>query len=185
IDQGHNTQIDYLLVRKGDLKACRDCRAFPGETCSSRHRLVIVDILFEKRRHRREATGRLRILWKNLKGEAVETFRANVSEKLSALEDVMPGHNADQMWKTFADVIRDVAKDSLEDIDLAKERYKAAKREAKIDVAQAKDEAYEDLCHTSGRGMDGIHVAAVMVAAGGEWRGSGVGDGDVAATWIG
>nr|GEY30214.1 histone-lysine N-methyltransferase EZA1 [Tanacetum cinerariifolium] len=25
---GHNTQIDYLLVRRGDLKACKDCRAF-------------------------------------------------------------------------------------------------------------------------------------------------------------
>nr|GEV85861.1 retrovirus-related Pol polyprotein LINE-1 [Tanacetum cinerariifolium] len=113
------------------------------------------------------------------------TFRANVSEKLSALEDVMSARNVDQMWNTFADVTRDVAKDSLgvasesartysthreswwfceevqtkvatkqsrfkellacrngiqEDIDLAKERYKAAKREAKIAV-----EAYEDL----------------------------------------
>nr|GEW14078.1 hypothetical protein [Tanacetum cinerariifolium] len=123
-----------------------------------------------------EATGRPRILWKNLKGEAVETFRANVSEKLSALEDIMFARNADQMWNTFADVIRDVAKDSLatkqsrfkellacldgiqEDIDLAKERYKAAKREAKIAVARAKDESYEDLCHTPGRGLDGIRV---------------------------
>nr|GEX03528.1 hypothetical protein [Tanacetum cinerariifolium] len=32
-----------------------------------------------------------------------------------------------------------------EDIDLAKERYKAAKREAKIAVARAKDKPYEDL----------------------------------------
>nr|GEU60462.1 craniofacial development protein 2-like [Tanacetum cinerariifolium] len=177
-------------ILEGDLKSCKDCRAFPRETCSSRHRLVIVDVLFEKRRHKREATGRPRILWKNLKGEAVENFRANVSEKVSALEDVMSARNADPMWNTFADVIRDVAKDSLsvanksartystyreswwfceevqtkvatkqsrfkellacrdgiqEDIDLAKERFKAAKREAKIAVAQAKDEAYEDL----------------------------------------
>nr|GEU46587.1 hypothetical protein [Tanacetum cinerariifolium] len=143
-----------------------------------------------KRRHKREAIGRPRILWKNLKGEAVETFRANVSKKLSALKDVMSARNANQMWNTFTDVIRDVAKDSLgvasksartystyreswwfceevqtkvamkqsrfkellacrdgilEDIDLDKERYKAAKREAKIAVAHAKDEAYEDL----------------------------------------
>ncbi|GKA32260.1 hypothetical protein Tco_0718627 [Tanacetum coccineum] len=138
----------------------------------------------------REATGRPRILWKNLKGEEVETFRATVSEKLSALEEDMYAHNADQMWNTFAGVIRDVAKDSLgvaseaarthsthreswwfceevqtkvatkqarfkellscrdgnqEDIDLAKERYKVVKREAKIVVARAKDRAYEDL----------------------------------------
>ncbi|GKE77456.1 hypothetical protein Tco_1543576 [Tanacetum coccineum] len=34
---------------------------------------------------------------------------------------------------------------NLEDIDSAKERYKVAKREAKIAVARAKDKAYEDL----------------------------------------
>nr|GEX11734.1 glyoxalase I, glyoxalase/bleomycin resistance protein/dihydroxybiphenyl dioxygenase [Tanacetum cinerariifolium] len=28
---GYCTQIDYLLVRKGDLKACKDCRVFPSE----------------------------------------------------------------------------------------------------------------------------------------------------------
>nr|GEW61144.1 craniofacial development protein 2-like [Tanacetum cinerariifolium] len=69
---GHNNQIDYLLVRRGDLKACKDCRAFPGEACSSQHRLIIVDVLSERLRHKREATGRPWILWKNLNGEAVE-----------------------------------------------------------------------------------------------------------------
>nr|GEV20881.1 hypothetical protein [Tanacetum cinerariifolium] len=110
---GHYTQIDYLLVRRGDLKACRDCRAFPRETCSSRHRLVIVDVFLGRRRRRREAAGRPRILWKNLNGEAVETFRATVSEKLSALEEDMSARNADKMWNTLASVIRDVAKDFL------------------------------------------------------------------------
>ncbi|GKD86898.1 hypothetical protein Tco_1358052, partial [Tanacetum coccineum] len=100
------------------------------------------------------------------KGEAVETFRATVSEKLTALEEDMSARKADKMWNTLASVIRDVAKDSLgvaselarthstykeswwfgeDDIDLAKERYKVAKKEAKIAVAQAKDKAYEDL----------------------------------------
>nr|GEX93919.1 craniofacial development protein 2-like [Tanacetum cinerariifolium] len=83
---GHNTQIDYLFVRRGDLKACKDCRAFLGEACSSQHRLIIVDVLLESLRHRKEATGRPRILWKNLNGEAVETFRATISERL-AVED--------------------------------------------------------------------------------------------------
>ncbi|GJS28813.1 retrovirus-related pol polyprotein LINE-1, partial [Tanacetum coccineum] len=129
------------------LKECRDCKAFLGETCSSRHRLIIVDVLFERKQHRREreATRRPRILWKNLKGEEIETFRATVSDKLSGLEEDMYAHNVDHRWNTFAGVIRDVAKDSLEDIDLAKERYKVAKREAKIVVARAKDKAYEDL----------------------------------------
>nr|GFA66049.1 hypothetical protein [Tanacetum cinerariifolium] len=107
-------QIDYLLVRRGDLRACKDCRAYPGEACSSQHRLVIMDELFERRRHRREATRRPRILWKNLKGEAVETLRATVVERLAALEEVMSASGADQMWNTLARVMKDAAKESLE-----------------------------------------------------------------------
>ncbi|GKC24387.1 retrovirus-related pol polyprotein LINE-1 [Tanacetum coccineum] len=42
---GRCTQIDYLLVRRGYLKACKDCRVFPGEACSSQHRLLALDTL--------------------------------------------------------------------------------------------------------------------------------------------
>nr|GEV81607.1 hypothetical protein [Tanacetum cinerariifolium] len=97
---------------RGDLRACKDCRAFPGEACSSLHRLVILDVLLERQRRRRETTGSSRILWKNLKGVAVETFRATVFKKLSALED-MSASNADRMWNTLAGAIKDAAKDSL------------------------------------------------------------------------
>nr|GEV28415.1 hypothetical protein [Tanacetum cinerariifolium] len=108
---GHNTQIDYLLVRIGDLKACKDYRAFPGKAFSSQHRLIIVDVLLERLRHRREATRRPRILWKNLNGEAIETFRATVSKRL-AVEDMSPS-NTDQMWNTLARVMKDAVEDSL------------------------------------------------------------------------
>ncbi|GJX85065.1 hypothetical protein Tco_0335839 [Tanacetum coccineum] len=186
----HNTQIDYLIVRRGDLRTCKDYRAFPSEACSSQHRLVTLDVLLERQRHRREATGRARILWKNLEGDVAETFKATISEKLLALEEDMSTSSAEQMWNTLAHTIKDVARDSLgvvsesarthsthreswwfneevqtkvaakqyrfkellsccesnlEDIDSAKERYKVAKREAKIAVARAKDKAYEDL----------------------------------------
>ncbi|GJX14903.1 ataxia telangiectasia mutated family protein [Tanacetum coccineum] len=43
---GRCTQINYLLVRQGDLKACKDCKVFPGEACSSQHRLLAMDTLF-------------------------------------------------------------------------------------------------------------------------------------------
>nr|GFB07425.1 ATPase, F1 complex alpha/beta subunit, N-terminal domain-containing protein [Tanacetum cinerariifolium] len=82
---GYNTQIDYLLVRKGDLRACKDCRVFPSEACSSQHRLVTLDALFERQRQRRVRIKRPRIMWKNLNEDAVETFRAKVFKKLSTL----------------------------------------------------------------------------------------------------
>nr|GEW11156.1 hypothetical protein [Tanacetum cinerariifolium] len=99
----------------GHIEAIADGYAgvHEGEACSSRHKLVIVDVLFEKHRHRREATGRPRVLWKNLKGEAVESFRATVSEKLSAFEEDMSAGNAYQMWNTLVGIIRDAAKESL------------------------------------------------------------------------
>ncbi|GJV23940.1 craniofacial development protein 2-like protein [Tanacetum coccineum] len=176
-------------ILEGDLRACKDCRAFLGDACSSQHILVILDVLLERHQIRREATGKSRILWKNLIGEVVETFRATISKKLSAFED-MSASNTDRMWNTLACAIKDAAKYSLfvasesarthsthkeswwfcedvqtkvamkqsrfkellschegnqEDMAMAKERYKVAKREAKIAVARAKDKAYEDL----------------------------------------
>ncbi|GJW66111.1 retrovirus-related pol polyprotein LINE-1 [Tanacetum coccineum] len=101
------------LVRKGDLRACKDCRAFFGEACSSQHRLVILDALFKSQPQRREVRGRLSILWKNLNEEAIETFRVTVFEKLAALEEDMSASNADQMWNTLACVTKYEGKDSL------------------------------------------------------------------------
>ncbi|PWA73962.1 hypothetical protein CTI12_AA256380 [Artemisia annua] len=92
---GHNTQIDYLLVRRDDLRACKDCKVFSGETCSSQHKLVALDALFQRCRHGREATGMPRILWKNLSGDTMESFRAKVSEGLSARAEDLTTRDAD------------------------------------------------------------------------------------------
>ncbi|GKA31210.1 ataxia telangiectasia mutated family protein [Tanacetum coccineum] len=58
-------------------------------------------------------------------GEEVQT---KVAPKKSRFKELLAGSDCNQ-----------------DDIDLAKERYKVAKKEAKIAVAQAKDKAYEDL----------------------------------------
>ncbi|GJX46043.1 retrovirus-related pol polyprotein LINE-1 [Tanacetum coccineum] len=182
--------VDAMDIDSGNLRACMDCRAFPSKACSSQHRLVTLDVLFERQRQRRAGTERPRILWKNLNGDAVETFRATVSEKLSTLGEDLSASDANQMWNTLACCIKDAAKDSVgvtressrtrssqmeswwfseevqtkiavkqdrfkelllchegnqEDRAMIKERYKVAKREAKIAVTQAKDKAYEDL----------------------------------------
>ncbi|GJZ32300.1 retrovirus-related pol polyprotein LINE-1 [Tanacetum coccineum] len=100
-------------ILEGDLRTCKDCRAFPSEACSSQHRLVTLDVLFERQRHRREAIGRAMILWKILKGDMAETFKATVSEKLLALDEDMSTSSAKQMWNTLAHTIKDVARDSL------------------------------------------------------------------------
>ena len=110
---GHNTQIDFLLVRKSDLRACRDCRVFPGEACSSQHKLLALDAVFQRQRPRRAATGLPRILWKKLHSEAAETFRVKVSEGLSTRSEDLTARDADHMWITLAGIIKDAAKDSF------------------------------------------------------------------------
>ncbi|PWA77734.1 hypothetical protein CTI12_AA217890 [Artemisia annua] len=110
---GHSTQIDYLLVRRSDLRACRDCRVFPGETCSSQHKLLALEARFASRQPKRAATGLPKILWKNLKGEAAELFRVKVAEGLANRPEDLSARDADQMWDTLAGIIKDAAKDSL------------------------------------------------------------------------
>ena len=110
---GHNTQIDYLMVRRGDLRACRDCRVFPGETCSSQHRLLAMDAFYERQRSGKRATGMPRITWKKLNGPAVQEFAAKVSEGLSDRSEDLNVMDADQMWNTLSCIIKDAAKESL------------------------------------------------------------------------
>nr|GEX21080.1 hypothetical protein [Tanacetum cinerariifolium] len=40
----YDTQIDYMLVRKGDLRLCKDCKVFSGKVCFSQHKLLALDI---------------------------------------------------------------------------------------------------------------------------------------------
>ncbi|XP_071700501.1 uncharacterized protein [Rutidosis leptorrhynchoides] len=46
---GHSTQIDYLLLCKGDLRACRDCKALTTWTCSTQHILLVMDLVLQRR----------------------------------------------------------------------------------------------------------------------------------------
>ncbi|XP_071708832.1 uncharacterized protein [Rutidosis leptorrhynchoides] len=110
---GHSTQIDYLLLRKGDLRACRDCRALTTWTCSTQHRLLVMDLVLQRRVTKRVRFVQPRILWKNLIEGKVETFKASVLERVEAGMDTITQVDADQMWNRMASAIRDVAKETL------------------------------------------------------------------------
>ncbi|XP_071700459.1 uncharacterized protein [Rutidosis leptorrhynchoides] len=110
---GHSTQIDYLLLRKGDLRTCRDCKALTTWTCSTQHRLLVMDLVPQRRVTRRGRPTQPRILWKNLNEKKAETFKASVLERVEAVMDTVTHGDADQMWNSFASTIRDVAKETL------------------------------------------------------------------------
>ncbi|XP_071707992.1 uncharacterized protein [Rutidosis leptorrhynchoides] len=156
---GNSTQIDYLLLRKGDLRSCGDCRALTTWACSTRHRFLVMELVLQRRVFRSARPAQPRILWKNLNEEKAETFKALVLERVEAGVEMDTHVNADQMWESLASTIREAAKESLgvavgtskghrpsrESWWISDERYKEAKREAKKVVACAKDKAYEDL----------------------------------------
>ncbi|GJX72808.1 retrovirus-related pol polyprotein LINE-1 [Tanacetum coccineum] len=121
---GRCTQIDYLLVRRGDLKACKDYKVFPGEACSSQHRFLAMDTLFKRVQRRRVGSAAPRILWKNLNGDAAEAFRSRVLEGAST---------------------------QIEAISASDVQFKVADKQARFREllscreAQAKEKAYEEL----------------------------------------
>ncbi|XP_071699493.1 uncharacterized protein [Rutidosis leptorrhynchoides] len=90
---GRHTQIDFLLLRKGELRTCRD---FTRGRVGRGARVV---------QHR--------ILWKNLHGAKAETFRANVADRLSVEGDNVAPTDVDQIWNRMAFTIREVAKEAL------------------------------------------------------------------------
>nr|GEU95585.1 hypothetical protein [Tanacetum cinerariifolium] len=111
--RGRCTQINYLLVRRGDLKACKDCKVFPGEACYFQNRLLAMDTLFKRGQRRRVGSATPRILWKNLNSNATEAFRSRVSEGVSTQIEAISASDANSMWNILASIIKDAAKDSL------------------------------------------------------------------------
>ncbi|XP_071705069.1 uncharacterized protein [Rutidosis leptorrhynchoides] len=110
---GRSTQIDFLFLRKGELRTCRDCKVLPALTCSSQHRLLVMDLVTRGRVGRRARVVQPRILWKNLYGANAGTFRANVVDRLSVEGDNVAPNDVDQIWNRMASTIRDVAKETL------------------------------------------------------------------------
>ncbi|PHT40617.1 Glyoxysomal fatty acid beta-oxidation multifunctional protein MFP-a [Capsicum baccatum] len=60
------TQIDFLLLRKGDRVLCKDCKVIRSENLSTQHRLLVMDLSIKKNRKRRSKEGRPRIKWGGL-----------------------------------------------------------------------------------------------------------------------
>ncbi|GJT06547.1 craniofacial development protein 2 [Tanacetum coccineum] len=86
---GRCTKIDYLFVRRGDLRACKDYRVFPRQACSSQHSLLALDILFKSVQRMRFAEG------------------------VSRQVEVLATSDADSMWNILASNIKDTANDTL------------------------------------------------------------------------
>ncbi|GKF65297.1 hypothetical protein Tco_0191814, partial [Tanacetum coccineum] len=79
------------------VKSSQEKHALPNTTCS----------------HRRERSSLLRILWKNLIGDATEAFRSRVAEGVFTRVGVLAADDANSLWNTLVSTIKDAAKDTI------------------------------------------------------------------------
>ena len=93
---GHSSQIDYILLRKSDLRLTKNIKVINGEECVSQHRLLVCDIslkLFPPQHY--QYTPKLRI-WK-LRDQSCRSEFAREMDK--ALQSASPTDSVDGTWQ--------------------------------------------------------------------------------------
>ncbi|TQD70292.1 hypothetical protein C1H46_044169 [Malus baccata] len=69
------TQIDFLLMRKGDRITCKDCKVIPGESLANQYCLLVMDVHIKIVRKKNKTWKCPRTRWWNLKGEKTSHFQ--------------------------------------------------------------------------------------------------------------
>ncbi|KAD4586680.1 hypothetical protein E3N88_24281 [Mikania micrantha] len=105
---GHDTQIDYLLMRRGDRSRWLDCKVLPGDAVVSQHRLLVTDIAIRKKLVE-EKKHEPMIICGCLKGEKIAEFR----DKVIAGKDSRMYEDTNSMWEAMSDNVTRVAQETL------------------------------------------------------------------------
>jgi hypothetical protein len=101
----YSSQIDFILARREDRRACLDCKVIPGECVVPQHKLVVADFRFRVRDHRDKRAKIARMKWWKLRGEEVQTFK----ERMLGEGPWEEGADVEDMWLKMATCVRKVA----------------------------------------------------------------------------
>ncbi|XP_071715180.1 uncharacterized protein [Rutidosis leptorrhynchoides] len=134
---GHSTQIDYLLLRKGDFRTCRDFVERIGAEVEI-GRQNDADQMWNR------LASTIREVAKEALGVAVGTSRGHKSDRESRWLNNEVQSKVEIKQLRFRELISCQEGTPTNRLRVV-ERYKEAKREAKKAVARAKENAYEDL----------------------------------------
>ncbi|WMV29994.1 hypothetical protein MTR67_023379 [Solanum verrucosum] len=99
------TQIDYLLLRKGDRGLVKDCKVIPSENLTTQHKRLVMDLVIKRDRRKKMVSDRPRIKWGGLTPDLFQ----EMGEKLSGMGAWSGSGNADTMWNKAASCFREVA----------------------------------------------------------------------------
>lgn len=86
---GRESQIDFLMGRRRDLKEVRNCKVLYGEHLSAQHKIVVTDWEFRAVKKKRPQRGAPRIKWWRLKDDNLKSeFKERVLGRIEPLEEV-------------------------------------------------------------------------------------------------
>ncbi|KAH1250173.1 Craniofacial development protein 2 [Glycine max] len=106
---GTCSQIDFFLIRKSDRKYCLNCKVIPGESLTTQHRVLVMDVRIRDRAKRRSPMVAPRIKWWHLKGEKQGIFQQKVWEGWYGQSQ----GSANDLWNKMSQEIIKVAKETL------------------------------------------------------------------------
>ncbi|KAL5187393.1 Craniofacial development protein 2 [Glycine soja] len=106
---GTCSQIDFFLIRKSDRKYCLNCKVIPGESLTTQHRVLVMDVRIRDRAKRRSPMVAPRIKWWHLKGEKQGIFQQKIWEGWCGQSQ----GSANDMWNKMSQEIIKVAKETL------------------------------------------------------------------------
>ena len=86
-----------------------DCKVIPGESLTTQHRVMVMDVRVKRRAKRRIHSGAPQIKWWHLKSEKQRIFQQRILE--GGLRE--PHGSANDMWERMAHEIKIVAKEML------------------------------------------------------------------------
>ena len=101
------TTIDYILVKRTDLKGAKDCKVIPGESIAMQHRILVMDYKLKTPMKKQTRKINRQIRWWNLKKEKARAeYQASVTTNL---DDI--GLHLD--WNKIRDILISTAKEKL------------------------------------------------------------------------
>ncbi|KAH1253965.1 Craniofacial development protein 2 [Glycine max] len=143
---GTCSQIDFFLIRKSDRKYCLNCKVIPGESLTTQHRVLVMDVRIRDRAKRRSPMVAPRIKWWHLKGEKQGIFQQKIWE----------GWGKESWWwnESVQSKVR-VKKECFKEWSRCRnsetwDKYKIARNETKKAVSEARAQAFDGLYQALG-----------------------------------
>lgn len=103
---GHNTQIDYILLRKHDFPIVADTKVIPSECLAPQHKLLITDLRIKVYIRKPYVKGQAKIKWWKLQDHKMTLREKTVFPPVDC-------DNIDHTWSSFTTSITSIAQSEL------------------------------------------------------------------------